>query len=304
MSLNDPPVLVMQSSPTKTLVLKKTPEAARYLRQLIRVNDQVCFAALGKWEFEQALVPLVEEHASNFTTVVLSSNPFAGRLNRRIGDLLSFSHESELVALRMGVIAGLEYCLAYLEDVQAFRQLLAPSAGDNLTDDAEEEQMRIKIVSWSGQRPVQWYFRTLGYLRLLRNHYAHVNDELGSSFQSYVRSYGSPLNKFWNNGVTDVHGLNFNDLANINLTPALTFGVMNLMRISIQHIDDMVASTLTLNHAVTYITRDISRHPNNRRLATKRLASKVKARLESEWNIRESLVVVTNEVGRVAEVAG
>lgn len=301
--LNDPLVPVMQSSSTKVIVLKKTPEAARYLRQLIRVNDQVCFAALGQWEFEQALIPLVKNNASDFTPTALPSNPFAGKLNRKIADLPSFSRESEQVALRMGVIAGLEYCLAYLKDVQVFRHSLSPSPSDSLTNDAEEEQLHLKILQWSGKEPVQWYFRTLGYLRLLRNHYAHMNDEPASVFQSYVRSYGSPLNKFWDNGATEIHGINFNNLADMVLTPKLTFGVMNLMRICIQHIDDMVASTLSLDHAVTHIIRDILRHPKNRQLKAKRLVSKVRARLESEWNIKEGLVVVTNEVERVVGTA-
>ena len=126
------------------------------------------------------------------------------------------------MALRMGVIASVEHSLAYVEEVQAFRQALVNSEGDDVKDDAEEEQFRLKIERWSGRSPPSGYFRTLGYLRLLRNHYAHVNDTPHPSFKTYVRSYGTPLNKFWNNGVTDVHGIDFRTLATI------TFGLFRI----------------------------------------------------------------------------
>jgi hypothetical protein len=102
--------------------MKKTPAAARFIRQLIKVNDQVCFSALRQWEFEQALAPLVISRPADFTAAVFSANPSAGSIYRKIGDLPAFSQEAEQVALRTGVIAAVEYSLAYLEEVQTLRQ--------------------------------------------------------------------------------------------------------------------------------------------------------------------------------------
>jgi hypothetical protein len=41
-------------------------------------------------------------------------------------------------------------------------QALVKSEGDEIKDDAEEKQLRLKIERWSGQSPVPGYFWTLG----------------------------------------------------------------------------------------------------------------------------------------------
>ncbi len=278
--------------------MKKTPAAARFTEQLIKVNDQLCFSALRQWEFEQALAPLVVTRPADFTPAVFSANPFAGNIYRKIGELPAFLQEAEQVALRMGVIAGVEHSLAYLEEVQTLRQSLVKSDGDGIKDDAEEEQLRLKIERWSGTPPPAGHFRTLGYLRLLRNRYAHVNDKPSGPFKTYVRLHGTKLNKFWNNDVTDLHRIDFRTLAAVALTPDLVFGIMNVMRVSLRHVDCLVADTLTLTDAVRYLLDEIFRSPKNNRIAIERIASKVKHRLRMEWNIYVSLPIVAEEVER------
>lgn len=280
--------------------MRKTPVAARFMQQLIRVNDQMCYSALQQWEFQRTLEPLVSSRAADFTPAVFHSNPFAENIFRRIGELPVFLAESEQVALRMGVIAAAEYSIAYIEEVQAFRQKLVASAGDTIKNDAEEEQLLHKIEAWSGNAPVSGYFRTLGYLRLLRNHYAHINEKPHQAFKTYIGSFGTPLNRFWDNGVTDVHGIDFRTLPKTALTPKLIFGIMNIARVSIQHIDDMVARTLTLADAVRWQVEKILQSANNRQLPVERLASKIRARLEMDWKIESGLSEIIREIAAIS----
>ncbi|HEX8307108.1 MAG TPA: hypothetical protein VF645_01645 [Allosphingosinicella sp.] len=276
--------------------MKRTPIGPRFTRQLIKVNDQVCYSALHQWEFQQLLGPLVASQPSDFTPSLFPANPFADTINRKLGDLPAFANEAEQVALRMGVIAGVEHGLAYLEEVQALRQSLSSSHADGIKDDAEEEQLRLKVDAWSGQAPVKAYFRTFGYLRLLRNHYAHVNETLHPSFKTHIRSHGTSLNRFWDNGLTELHGIDFKTLGSLALTPNLTFGIMNLLRVCVLHIDAMVAETLTLAEIVPTVVDEILKPPKNRQLKVERLSSKVRARLIAGWNIAEGLPLVTREV--------
>ena len=257
------------------------------------MNDQVCFAAFQQWEFTQELSPLVDSSPKRFTTDVFTSNPFAKTIYRRVGELPAFAKEAEEITLQMGVIAAVEYVLAYMEELQLLRERLVPDNAVPIRDDAEEEQLRLKISRWRGSSPTAGYFRTLGYFRLLRNHYAHVNVTPTSAFKAYVRSYGAPLNAFWNNGVTDVHGIDFRTLPATGLTPDLAFGAMNLLRVCVQHVDEMVAETLSLADAVRWIVGDIRRA---RQLSIGRLVSKVAARLRMEWNIEEALPTVMKQV--------
>jgi hypothetical protein len=122
---------------------------------------------------------------------------------------------------------------------------------------------------------------------LLRNHYAHLNDEPHPAFKTHIKSYGSPVSKFWDNDVTNLQGIDFRTLAAIDLTPHLTFGIMNLLRICIQHVDEMVAQTLSPVDAVRWIIRQIMTNPGNRGLTVEHLSRKVAERLRMEWNIEE-----------------
>ena len=266
---------------------RKTPLGNRYIKQVMRANDQVCFAAFQQWEFLRQLAPFTVSNPTDFTTGVYPANPFAETIHRRISELNGYAREAEEVSLQMGIIAGVEYVLAYLGEAQSLREGLIAETGDSIKHDAEEEQLRLRITRWLGKAPKADYFRTIGYLRLLRNHYAHVNDTPDPSFGTYMRSYGTPLNKFWANGITNIQGIDFRTLHNIDLTPHLTFGVMNLLRICIEHIDDMVAQAVSSVDAVRWIIRQIMSDTRNRGLSAKSLSRKVAERLRMEWNIEE-----------------
>lgn len=265
--------------------MRKTPLSHRFTQQLNRVNDQICFAALQQWDFASRLEPLVVSRPKDFSTDVFPINPYAEAIYRRVSELADLSGDAEVIALQMGVVASVEHLLAYLEEVQTFRESLIADDGEAIRDDAEEEQLRLKITRWQGSEPTSQYFRTLGYFRHLRNHYAHVNPKPVSAFATYIRSHGTPLNTFWNNGVTDVHGVDFKTLANSSLTPELAFGVMNLLRVCLRHVDEIVAETLTLADAVRWIVQQIRNVPRNRTMDARRLESKVTVRLKMEWNL-------------------
>lgn len=64
--------------------MKRTPLGSRFTKQLIRVNDQVCFAALQQWEFTQHLDLLASASPKEFTTAAFTTNPFAKNIYRRL----------------------------------------------------------------------------------------------------------------------------------------------------------------------------------------------------------------------------
>lgn len=279
-------------------MMKRTPISGRFTKQLVRVYDQVCFAALQQWQFTQQLSPLVGNAPKQFTTEAFPENPFSETIYRRVGELPSFSDEAEQIALQMGVIAAVEYVLAYIEEVQTFREQFEKDNVEPIRDDAGEEQLRLKISRWSGSSPASGYFRTLGYFRLLRNHYAHVNEKLNPSFKTYIRSNSNLLNSFWDNGVTDLHGIDFRTLPLTSLTPNLAFGVMNLMRVCVWHVDEMVAETLPIADVVRWVVLQIRTAPQARQISFDRLSAKVAARLRMEWRIElplSDIIEMVNE---------
>lgn len=97
--------------------------------------------------------------------------------------------------------------------------------------------------------------------------------------------------------MTDLHGVDFKSLATTDLTPDLAFGIMNLLRVCLRHVDDMITDTLSLADIVRCIVMQIRLVPRNRELPRARLVSKVTARLKMDWGSEGDL----NQVEKAVE---
>lgn len=263
--------------------MRKTPLASRFIKQINRVNDQICFSALQQWDSKIRLDTIAKDHADAFSTEVFKNNPYAKRIHRRVTELPELSHDAQAVALQTGVVASVEHVLAYMQEAQDFREGLVAETGAPIREDAEEEQLRQKIELWRGAPPASSYFRTLGCFRHLRNHYAHVNEKPTQAFLSYIKSYGAPLNTFWGKRVIDIHGVDFKSLPTTALTPELAFGMMNLLRVCLSEVDQMIADSLPNADKVKWIVMEIRLKPGNRDLERARLVRKVITRLKIDW---------------------
>lgn len=263
--------------------MQKTPVTARFLQRLVDVGDQICFSALRQWEFDRTLSGAAAQRPADFTPAVFTSNPFSNRIYRRMGDLPQFSAEAEQVALKMGVIASVEHVLACLDEMQTFRAALAPTSVDAFRNDAEEEQLRAKIEAWSGASLTAAYFRTIGMSRLLRNHYAHLNDKPHPALKAYIASHATALNRFWAKAPTQLHGLDFRTISTVPLTFELAIAIVNLLRVSLVHVDEMLSATIEFDDVVAWLLGEVLKHPRSGSLTLDRLTSKVKLRMEMEF---------------------
>lgn len=263
--------------------MKRTPVGAKFTRQLNTVNDQLCFSMFQKWELEQTLESLAAAKSGEYTPQVFEGNPFSKRIYRKISELRLFSDDSVQVAIRMSVIAGAEYCLAYIEEIEEFRKSLTSTQIDEVRHDMAEEQLRQKVAAWTGRAPEAGYFLTLGFFRLLRNHYAHLNDAPSSAFAKYLRSHAKDLNQFWDNGVTDLGGLDFKLVVTNQLDSNSAFGAMNVMRISLQCIDAIVVETLSIDDAVRSVLQSVPRTRSISARPIEQIVSKIRGQLRAEW---------------------
>lgn len=280
--------------------LRKTPVAKKFLQQLIKVNDQICFFSLIQWEFNGMLEGLAKDKSASYTPEVFPDNPFSENVFRKVGDLSGFSKESARTALHMGVISGVEHCIAFVDEVEAFREKLMKKPS-SISDDAKEEQIRLKIEAWSGRAVEACYFLTLGYFRHLRNHYAHLNEKPVSAFRSCISNSAARLNRFWGNGITDLKGVDFKVLAATELTPALAFGIMNLLRICVAHIDHLLAETIDESSIVDFEVDRFFRIPLNRGIVSGRASSKISVRLLADWNLKVGAAELAAGIERSTE---
>jgi hypothetical protein len=274
----------------------KTPLLSKFERQLELVNDQMCFSAFYQWEFNQDLIKIVQSNPEDFTTSAFPKNPFSPSIYRRIKDLPSFAKEAEQVAIRMGFVASVEFCLAYMSEVQDLKEKFEASSADAIVHDAEEEQLRRKMKVWIGGNTFQGgYLTTLGYFRLLRNHYAHANLEPHKSLVSYSRANSEDLDKFWDNGITDVKGVRFDTLLELQPSPEQAFGLLNMIRVSLRQIDNAIAKTFTLQSILKHAACTRSRAIISGRTIPV-LARKFRQQLVDEWSLEIDTSKVAQEL--------
>lgn len=246
--------------------MEKTPIRSKFVKRLVRINDQLCFGALGRHELGITLAGLAKSAPDDFTTTVFPTNPFAHRIYRKMKDIPALAAGSAQIGFQMAIVAGVEHALAYVEEIEDFRALVCPSPADTIGLKAAEDQLYAKMTAWTGAPPIVGPYRTLGYLRLLRNHYAHVNDMPTQAFASYLATHSHHLQQFWTNGITDLGKLKFRTLPNGPLTPENAFAVMNLLRVMIEKIDREFIATLVLGDIVDVVTAEVFARvgPNDR----------------------------------------
>ncbi len=272
--------------------MKRTPIMRRYEHALALINDQLCFSALASHEFSMTIETLSAEKGEEFTTEAFPENPNTERLFRKVKDLAAFASKAEITAYRMGVVLGYEHLAAYLEDALSYRKALQPSPQDQLRYDALEETVARRLEGWSPGVAKQDYFRTLGYLRHLRNSFAHAHEGPSPELASYAAVHAHALNKFWENGRTDIGEIDFRTLPNEGITAVSAYALMNLTRICVREIDQLIAGTLDNETVLEVALEDAWTHHPHVRMVAVRLGAKARGIIEAQFGAKLPTEVV------------
>lgn len=80
--------------------MDRTPIGRKFIRELVKVNDQLCYSALLHHEFEAAALHHAELSPNDFTVSIFPSNPFSKRIYRRAKDLPTFGSQSRITGFR------------------------------------------------------------------------------------------------------------------------------------------------------------------------------------------------------------
>ncbi len=267
-------------------MVKKTPIGTKFQKQLVKANDQACFSALEHFEFSKILHQLEMTQPNAFTTEIFCDNPYAARMYRKGHELRPFGISSAEVGLQMAIIASYEYADAFSSELQNFRKAHCPSPADSIKEDADEDTLREKISAWSGEKQVRGFFDTLGYLRHRRNHFAHGNVELEPAFSRFINQRAHHLNTFWDNDTTKIFGYNFLSRELNSITPEHAFALINMLRVSISHIDETFANSLSYDELFLAEARSILEAPQHRSLPVRKVASKARTRIHHSYGHR------------------
>ncbi|MDV6315207.1 hypothetical protein [Idiomarina sp. HP20-50] len=230
----------------------KSQVLRRFESKLEDMNDQLCYFLFSDIEVNKILSKLEHDVLDAYTTDVYNNNEFSERLHVKIEALPEFRARAFHSLVSMGVIASVEYLLSYIEEIEEFRAYVMPSDYDDVTDKKPEEQLRVKLSNWLGEDPESAVIKTMAYLRLRRNHIAHVREEMSDGYSSLVKNDSNYLNNYWSKQPTELNGFDFSKISFSEFEVNEIFALINLSRVCMRKVDSLILSTISEESIANY----------------------------------------------------
>jgi hypothetical protein len=223
----------------------KSQVLRKFESKLEDMNDQLCYFLFSDIEVNNIFSELDHDISDSYTTEVYPENKFSERLHIKIEALPAFRTKAFHTLVSMSVIASVEYLLSYIEEVESFRAKIIPSVHDEITDKKPEEQLNLKLSHWLGKDPESAIIKTISYLRLRRNHIAHVREEMSDGYRSLIKNNSNHLNSYWAKQSTKLNGFDFSKKTYDEFEVNDVFALINLSRVCMREIDSLVLSTIS-----------------------------------------------------------
>jgi len=221
----------------------KTQNLKRHKDRLARVNDQLCYHFFAAEQAKPAIHELIASKPDDLVSQSFPENSFSPRINIRNKFLPQFQQFATETLGGIALVSAVECLLSYSDEIQSLRAALIPSAADAIEHEKAEEQLSLKLTAW-GSAPSIALTMSLAYLRLRRNHIAHVNQEPHPSLRSVTKNYGKLLSTYWAQQPTKLPGISFSSLVFSAGTEQEAFSLLNLCRVVMEKYDALVCSTL------------------------------------------------------------
>ena len=121
-----------------------------------------------------------------------------------------------------------------------------------MTDKKPEVQLENKLVSWVKSAEITGLIKTIQYLRLRRNHIAHVRDSLHDDLKHVIKNDSNYLNKYWGRKRTKIYNFDFSKERISNFDDQEIFAIVNLCLVCMRIIDELVLSSIDVPDIVKY----------------------------------------------------
>ena len=261
----------------------KTPLAARYLRKLDNINDQLCFNAFAAEVVAGQVTPMVMVEPEAFTTAAFPGNPHASRIHRRVAELPTFQAEAMSQACANSLQVGSEHLQAYFDDVRKLGVgLLGGEVARRDDDEGNDERLHRQLKAWRGTCPSE-IFETAIYLRRRRNHLVHLHEAPASEMRNFLGSGATKLIKFWGKRPTELLGFNFAASALDRFPIEDGYAVMNLMRVCLRTVDAAVAAVLPVEGLARRAAGEVLNRDGKLRGAPSNVARKLRETVKMDY---------------------
>lgn len=224
----------------------------KFESKLEDMNDQLCYFLFSDNEVNSVLSKLEQGTSGAYTTEVFPENNFSERLHIKIEALPAFRTKAFHTLVSMSVIASVEYLLSYIGEIEEFRARVMPSVHDGVNNEKSEEQLRLKLKKWLGKEPESALIKTIAYLRLRRNHIAHVQEVANDAYSSLLKNDSNQLNTYWAKQSTELNGFDFSKKSFSEFEVNEVFALINLSRVCMRSVDSLILSTIPEENIAGY----------------------------------------------------
>ncbi len=276
--------------------MRKTPIKNLYLDRLAKVNDQLCYFHFADEELRQGL-DRVQHDASAMTTDAFPRNEYAKRIHVRFDSLLDFSNRARAVSAGTSITLGVEHLLSYISDMVQLKHEISRVPAVHNDTDSPEDYLAKSLQAWGVAmvNPITGFIKTIKYLRIRRNHIAHARIRPTNRCRQFIRQHSHELNRFWNER-TAMDGLDFasEDISSFSEPEAYT--CMKLLRVCVEEIDLVVASTFDESDLVRYLKREALVRDARIADRPKIIVRKVCRRLDQDFGVMLKADVVKTHI--------
>ena len=262
----------------------KSPPFRIFEAKLARMNDLLCYYLFSDAEVEASLSRISSAKLARYTTETFPANPYAGRLHIRTNTLEKFRKLAFHTSVGVSLVGAVEFLLNYIKDIEGFRALVLPTPHDGIRTEKPEEQLNQKLQAWSeGCQFDGELVKTIRYLRLRRNHFAHVREEMSQEFKHLLKNDAHHLNKYWASQPTDLYDFNFSDSDFSKSASNEALALINLVRVCQKKIDACVMSSVGRLDIARYEAPSFLVNPKHRNLDGSRQADKFRGFLKFKY---------------------
>jgi len=235
---------------------------------LADLNDQYCYLSLVDARIFPQIAEAAQKHPEWYTTDLFPDEPAAGRLHVRLRSIEKFRRDTGDLARASFFSTSYEVVRHYLLDV-------ASDLGAETLSQGEAVETHLgDRVTYLGAALDNTVISTLEYLRLRLNQLTHRLPRGNVGLRALVKHRGAILNKRWRMEET----VDFSTIPSLRLPDDECVGLLRLLRILVEEIDDVAARALDPFPVIESLHRDIvARDPRMQSENTRsRLATKIR----------------------------
>lgn len=224
----------------------------KYIDRLASLNDQLCFFQFNRNELNKKLLEFSPNVGNLFTPDVFAQNSMSSRINVKLSDLPAFQNSNETFTFGAYFSTSYEVISYYIKDSLELLNLINSTTFKEIENNQLEEKYRLTLISSNCTEVPIEIIQTLQYIRLRRNHFTHLNQEVTVSFENLINNHGNNLNAFWSGAITK---LDFTSLDVLTFKEEETIDLLKIIRIIVQKLDENLASNFSHDGVATFLAK-------------------------------------------------